>query len=172
MLSIPKSSSAETGTNAAERRQYPRYPFTATLEAYEPASQTRIEGRTADLSRGGCYVDTMNPFPADTGVKMRITKEKRSFEGQATVVYSVAGMGMGLRFEAADPQQLLPLRQWLGELSGEAIDEPQVTESDGRANLGGDVSGVLTELIGELVRKGVLSGDLGDGMLQRLTPAK
>ena len=41
-----------------ERRRHARYPFTATVEALEPKSQMLIQGRTSDLSRGGCYVDT------------------------------------------------------------------------------------------------------------------
>jgi hypothetical protein len=167
-----KTTSIGAGTDAAERRQYTRYPFTATLEAFEPTSQTRIQGRIADLSQGGCYVDTMSPFPAQTRVKMRITKDKRSFEGQATVVYSVAGMGMGLRLEANDPQQLITLRKWLGELSGEAAAEAEIQENKSSATVGGDVSGVLSQLIGELMRKGVLAGDMGNGMLQRLAAAK
>ena len=167
-----QTSTIGVGKDPAERRQYTRYPFTAALEAFEPASQTRIQGRTADLSRGGCYVDTMNPFPAQTRVKMRITKDQRSFQGQATVVYSVAGMGMGLRFEPTEPRQLLALRRWLGELSGEAVAEAEGAEAEGPVCAGGDVKGVLGELIGELMRKGVLAGDMGNGMLQRLAEAR
>jgi hypothetical protein len=36
----------------------------------------------------------------------------------------------------------------------------------------GYVGVVASELIGELMRKGVLAGDMGNGMVQRLTPAK
>src|SRR5579872_1145413 len=67
---------------SAERRRTARYPFTGTLEAIELDSETRIQGRTADLSEGGCCMDTMSPFPARTLVRVRITKEKRSFEAQ------------------------------------------------------------------------------------------
>lgn len=167
-----KDSTNGTGENATERRRYTRYPLTASLEAFEPSSQTRIQGRTADVSRGGCYVDTMNPFPAETRVKMRMTKDQQSFEGQATVVYSVAGMGMGLRFDATEPRQLLTLRKWLGESSGEDAAEAEAAVNEGGADLGGNVEGVLGELIRELVRKGALAGDMGSEMLQRLTPAK
>jgi hypothetical protein len=36
-------------------------------------------------------------------------------------------------------------------------------------SVGGDVSVVSSELIGELVRNGVLAGDIGNGILQRLS---
>jgi hypothetical protein len=48
----------------------------------------------------------------------------------------------------------------------------EVAENEARASVGGDVSVVSSELIGELMRKGVLAGDMGNGMLQRLAPAK
>ena len=160
-----------TSISSAERRQHPRYPFTGTLEAVEPQSQTRMQGRTADLSEGGCYVDTMSPFPAQTRVKVRITRAQRSFESQATVVYSVAGMGMGLRFDATEPPQLVSLRKWVSELSGESITETATEEKE--HSVGGVPArdAVLHELILELMRKGVVAEDNGRGMLQRLASA-
>lgn len=160
-----------TAKSSGERRQHPRYPFTGTLEAFEPQSETRMQGRTADLSEGGCYVDTMSPFPVQTRVRVRITRAQRSFESQATVVYSVAGMGMGLRFDATEAQQLVSLRKWLSELSGETTTETPIEE---RAHTRGGLAlrdSVLTELIIELMRKGVLAEAKGRGMLQRLASA-
>jgi hypothetical protein len=166
--STGNSKTSRAVADPSERRQFARYSFTGTFEATEPNSETRIHGRTADLSEGGCYADTMSPLPAGTAVKVRISKENRSFESQATVVYAVAGMGMGLRFESIDPQQLVNLRRWLGELGGEVPvdmeaenEEPQVCADPQR-------KGVLNELIGELMRKGVLNDSMGREMLQRL----
>src|SRR5260370_7980813 len=95
--------------NVRERRRHAPNTITGTDEAFEQASEARIPGRTSDLSEGGCYVDTMSPFPTQTRVRIRITREQRSFESQATVVYSVAGLGVGLQFEAIDAKQLLGL---------------------------------------------------------------
>src|SRR5690348_12276581 len=160
-----------TPTGSAERRRHTRYPFTGTLEAFEPQSQTRMQGRTADLSEGGCYVDTMSPFPAQTRVRVRITRAQRSFESFATVVYSVAGMGMGLRFEAPEARQVVNLRKWVSELSGETSMEMATEE---REHLGAGLAprdAVLNELITELIHKGVLAEGKGKGMLQRLASA-
>ena len=41
----------------------------------------------------------------------------------------------------------------------------EVAENEARASVGGDVSVVSSELIGELMRKGVLAGDMGNGRL-------
>ncbi len=164
---------AATGvqSNSRERRRHARYPFTGTVEAFEQASEARIPGRTADLSEGGCYVDTMSPFPTQTRVRIRITREQRSFESQATVVYSVAGLGMGLQFEAIDAKQLLSLRKWIRELSGETSAEPATEPKwDSPARVTAENS-VLNDLIIELMRKDVLAEATGRGMLQRLASA-
>lgn len=158
-------------SSAQERRRAPRYPFTGTLEAFEIESQTRIQGRTADLSEGGCYVDTMNPFPTQTRVRIRISREQRSFESQATVVYSVTGMGMGLQFEAIDARQLSSLRKWISELSGEAMPETWAEEKWASPARVATHDSILNELVTELVRKGVLAEGTGKGMLQRLASA-
>jgi hypothetical protein len=151
--------------DSSERRQHVRYSFTATLEAFEPESQTRIQGRTADLSSGGCYVDMMSPFPDQTRLNVRITREARSFECRATVVYSVTGMGMGLRFDAIDPRQLPILKDWLAELSGESTSEPRIENRPDSGGRSTNANAVLNELVSELMRKGVLAQDMSQGML-------
>jgi len=160
--------SGKAQADPSERRRSPRYSFTGTFEATEPNSETRIHGRTADLSEGGCYADTMSPLPAGTVVKVRISKENRSFESQATVAYAVAGMGMGLRFELTDPQQVANLRRWLGELGGGFPMDKEAEDEDPRACPVPSSKCVLNDLIGELMRKGVLDHFTGREMLQRL----
>ncbi len=133
--------------------------------------------RISDLGRGGCYVDTFSPFPLKTGVKIRITKDQRSFVAQARVVYSKVGMGMGLQFTSVEPQQLPVLEKWLGELSGTAPCEmgvedecrvPGALAPSKEEYTGKDTGYVLSELILTLMRKGALSQDEGKGMLARL----
>ena len=155
-----------------ERRRGPRYPVTATVEAVDLKSGTRTQARTSDLSRGGCYVDTTSPFPVETTVKMRLRKDTRSFEVEARVVYSLVGMGMGLAFTGADPEQVEVLQRWIGELSGElppelsaaGLAEP-IRASKGSNN---EQSYVLGTLVLELMRQGVLSNEKGKTMLEHL----
>src|ERR1700689_4106534 len=79
----------------AERRRDLRYPLTAPAEVFEPLSQTKLRARISDISLGGCYVDTINPFPVSTVVKIRLTKEGTTFEADASVMLSQVGLGMG-----------------------------------------------------------------------------
>ena len=78
----------------------------AFVDAVEPKSNAKISGRTSDISLGGCYVDTINPFPAETIIKIRLTNERETFEADAKVVLSKVGMGMGVAFISAVPQQV------------------------------------------------------------------
>jgi hypothetical protein len=117
------SNKIESSKQAAiqERRRYQRFPFTATVEAVEIKSQARIEGRTSDVSLGGCYVDTTSSFSEGSIVKIRLTMGARSFEAEAKVVYSLVNMGMGLKFTNADLEHLCLLDKWVADLSREPL---------------------------------------------------
>jgi hypothetical protein len=96
------------------RRASPRYPIVLTAEITEPVSGACLSVRTGDLSRGGCYVDTMNPFPPGTPIRIKLSQGGESFEDNAWVIYASPGLGMGVHFaEPIPPQQLAVLERWL-----------------------------------------------------------
>src|ERR1700722_13101988 len=103
-----------------ERRRNLRFPFSATVEAVDNKSGTKVIGRTSDLSLGGCYIDSLSPFPVGTETKIRILRNNETFDAQAKVVYSMMGMGMGLAFVSAQPKQVRLFQKWLQEISGHA----------------------------------------------------
>lgn len=158
-----------------ERRRHSRYPFTATVETVESKSQMRIQGRTSDLSRGGCFVDTINSLPAGSLVEMHLTKGTCSFEAQAEVVYSLSGMGMGVKFMDTEPSQFSTVEKWVAELTGELPPEPELSQSSDQPCLqqrpGNEELHVLNELVLELMRQGVLSNAKCEAMLQKLDRA-
>jgi hypothetical protein len=161
-----------SGADAHERRRHGRHPFTATVEAVETNTQTRINGRTGDMSRGGCYVDTISSFPPGSIVKMRLTKETDSFEAMAEVVYSMVGMGMGVKFTYAEPEQFWTLQKWVGELSGEIVTEPEALRPSNPSCVegkpGNEENEVLNELLMLLTKQGVLSDANCEAMLAKL----
>jgi len=114
---------SSTATSSPERRRNPRFAFIAESQVFDPNSGISIKGRTADLSYGGFYVDTINPLPSATLVKVRLTNWDQSFEAQARVVYSAAGMGMGLAFVAVDREQLRTLEIWIHKLERQQLGE-------------------------------------------------
>lgn len=96
-----------------ERRSSPRYPFIASAELVEQASDTRMSSRVSELGLHGCYLDMMNPFPQGTKVLIKIFTDNDFFESLATVMYSQHNMGMGVKFEDVKPHFVTVLNQWL-----------------------------------------------------------
>jgi hypothetical protein len=159
-------------SSSGERRSTPRSAFTAAVVAVEPKSRTRIDAHTSDLSIGGCYVDTMNPFPAGTELQLRLTTEGKSFDAEAKVAYCQIGVGMGLLFTTAGPGQLSTIEKWFAELRGETQPEPQVLADEEqplyRATAKNEEHYILEELLVLMMRKGLLTEEEGEPMLHRL----
>lgn len=101
------------------KRREPRYAFIASAELFEAQTASRMSTQVSDLSRGGCYVDTINPLPDGTVVHIKIFTETHSFEADAAVVYSHAHLGMGMKFREIQPQSVEVLRLWLPEAAEE-----------------------------------------------------
>jgi hypothetical protein len=76
----------------------------------------KLTTRTSDVSRTGCYLDTLNPVPKGERIHLRLVQRGQSFEADATVMYVSKGLGMGVRFqEDLPPQQVAILERWLEE---------------------------------------------------------
>jgi len=158
-----------------ERRNNPRYPFTATCDATEPKSHAKIIGRTSDLGRGGCYIDTIGPFPSGTILVVRINREKETLTMEGKVAFAQPGMGMGVSFTKAEPDQQLVLDRWIAELSGEPIASPAPAANAAAAQRDNGTKSadvpplyVMNELILLLLQKGVLTEAEGKSLLQKL----
>ena len=155
-----------------ERRHHLRFPFTASVEAIESQSHTILSARTSDLSLGGCYVDTLNPYAVGTVIKIRLTKDEVTFEADAKVSFSQAGMGMGITFISASPGQFEIFQKWLEELAGQSLPVLNPPENAGAAPIAANSTKnpdfVLHELLIALIEKGILSELEGKLMLQRL----
>jgi hypothetical protein len=156
-----------------EKRSCPRYPLSPAFEALDLQADTRIMGRLSDISRNGCYVDTINPFAKDAAVTLTITSDNRSFKTQAKVVYSKMGMGMGLLFTTAEPEQLRVLGSWLNELSGGKLageEQSNLFLQPGTAtSTDVELRKIVSELIALLNGKNILSDSEGMGLLRKLS---
>jgi len=96
-----------------ERRRSPRFPFIASAEVLEENNNSQLSARVSDISATGCYVDTINPLPGGTPVRVKIFNEAQSFEASATVAYCVVHLGMGLSFSEVPPNSRDVLALWL-----------------------------------------------------------
>jgi hypothetical protein len=159
-------------TVATEHRRHTRFPLTTFVEALDPKSNTQISGRSSDVSLGGCYVDTLNPFHEGTVIRIRLTKDDTSFEANAKVVFSQIGMGMGVAFLSAEKDQFQIYQKWINQFSDNASPAPnslgRKQGGDDGTDLHEEQTYVLNELVIALMRRGILTEAEGKGMLKRL----
>src|SRR6202034_4687632 len=123
----PHKSVGKSAAGEAERRGNDRHAITASAEVVELGSGAKFSTRMTDLGPGGCFVDTMVPFPVGANVRVSVHKGKTQFETGGVVVYSQAGLGMGIAFETLESEQRAALDNWLTELTGERQAHPQDT---------------------------------------------
>jgi hypothetical protein len=90
----------------AERRTSPR--IAVAFAAAFSADHAHGQGVLADLSLGGCLIETANPPPADTllAVKLFAPDEKAPLEATASVHW-VDGNRMGVKFLRVQSQDRL-----------------------------------------------------------------
>jgi len=96
------------------KRNDPRVPINAVAEVIEVASGSHFSARTSDLSRTGCYIDTLNPMLSKTVVRVRLSHGGEELELPGRIVYASPGLGMGVRFdEDLTPAQISVLNRWI-----------------------------------------------------------
>lgn len=165
---------ANSGAPSGERRTSSRVPFTAEITAVEQRSQASVVSRTSDLSKGGCYVDTMTPFPVGTEMHIRLTRSNTSFHAKANVIYSQIGMGMGLAFTDIAPAQRVVLQKWLAELRddlpGPTVSDESVAygQRQGKDEPKSGAVLALEELVVLLAEKHLINEDESEAILHRL----
>lgn len=109
---------AENTKQMSARRSVLRCLLVASAEVTElgSGSSTKLSARTSEIGLGGCYVDTLNPFPDGTPVRVRISRDHGVFETNARVAYTDHRYGMGIAFTETAPEQRSILEGWLIEL--------------------------------------------------------
>ena len=160
---------SEAKTDVAERREARRYAFICPAELIDIAGSTRVSARTADLSLRGCYIDTLNPFPLGTRVRLQLTKNGQRVEFRAKVTSSHMGSGMGLIFERLTPAQMDTVVSWLegasspAEASFRAPALANVAQRTSKSN-----ARFAARLLKLLERKGIISRSEAADLLRDL----
>ncbi len=79
----------------AIRRANPRFAFFADAEA-TLRDGTSVAAQVSELSSRGCYIDTLQPIPIGTEVRLRISDGIKTCEVPGKVIYMHSGYGMGI----------------------------------------------------------------------------
>lgn len=100
-------------TPYAVARTSPRFAFIADAEVIGCSGSARV----SELSARGCYIDSINPLPKDTEVRIRIRYGCSTCVFSGAVIYTHAGFGMGVAFGELTSEQRSTLEVWLDELA-------------------------------------------------------
>ena len=98
-----------------ERHRARRYSFHASIELTDLQSETQTKEQTSDLSLFGCHVDTLNPLPVGTKVRIKISYRSENLDALGKVVYAQQNAGMGILFTRIEPNDQLLLDKWIAE---------------------------------------------------------
>jgi hypothetical protein len=120
-LDTPSDSNGNsTSSTFSKQRTLPRYNFIATTELTDMGSATRLSGRVTEISRNGCYVDSLHALPVDTVLTLRISRDQGTFATQGKIIYVHERIGMGVVFLDPPKDQVEILDSWIIELPSTA----------------------------------------------------
>ena len=72
-----------------------------------------MRGATSDLSLGGCYIETIFPFPIGTQLELKLQIDGDTLLVLATVVTCDPQVGNGIQFSRMLPEDIAELRGFL-----------------------------------------------------------
>jgi len=110
-----------TEDSYTQKRVNPRFPFFADAEV-TLRDGTCVRAQTAELSSRGCYIDTLEPIPTRTKLRLRISDGTSACELRGKVLYLHSGggfgiFGMGLVFEEMGAEQHSAIDAWVRRLA-------------------------------------------------------
>jgi len=145
-----------------DRRQHKRHALSATAEVVDMASGARLNTRVADMNKGGCYLDMLNPLPIGFNVRVRIRSDGAELTCVAVVRDSQPGMGMGVSFKDLDDAQKALIERWIEKLGSPELanPSPSLVSENAKPDRSPDQADALAiRLIDLLHKKGLLSSN-------------
>ena len=100
------------------RRRMPRYACRGGGEIRQPGMKTVVWGSMTDISRSGCYLETLTTLPRNAKCELMLNVEGTEIRAGAEVRVSHPSMGMGLQFIDIDPTDQKKLDDLLLKLAG------------------------------------------------------
>ena len=109
---------AEGAWKGEERRKHLRYPCAGEAEVRVRGSEVSLQGQLSDVSLGGCYVDMMNPLPAEIDIDLNFSLGEIQISVQGRVRTSRQGFGMGIEFSQIKTEERTKLEELVSLLAG------------------------------------------------------
>ena len=99
-----------------ERRQNPRFKVSVPVEIHSQTSAAPVHCATSDLSLGGCYIESMYPFPAGTCLDLKLDASG-PLVISAKVVTCDPQFGNGIVFLRMRPEDRATLVKFLDQVA-------------------------------------------------------
>jgi len=107
-----------------ERRKHPRFTVSVPVEVHAEGSEAPVRCATSDLSLGGCYIESLYPFPVGTCVELKLFLEGTLLI-LAKVVTCYPQVGNGIQFVKILPEDRDELSAFLDSLAKQKEEEAQ-----------------------------------------------
>ena len=95
-----------------ERRKTPRFKVSVPVDIHTETSAAPLHCATSDLSLGGCYIESMYPFPAGTSLELKLEAGGTHIIS-ANVVTCDPQFGNGIQFLRMLPEDRVALSNFL-----------------------------------------------------------
>jgi hypothetical protein len=117
-----------TETSFAVKRVNPRFAFFAEAEV-TMRDGTSVPAQLSELSSRGCYIDTLEPIPVGTELRLHICDGMSTCDLAGKVIYMHSGngmgiFGMGVVFGKMGDEQHVAIDTWLRELARKPASRP------------------------------------------------
>lgn len=103
-----------------ERRQNPRFKIGVPVEIHAEGSTAPLHCATSDLSLGGCYIESMYPFPAGTCLELKLDAGETLLIS-AKVVTCDPQFGNGIQFLRMLPEDRAALSKFVDNAAHEEL---------------------------------------------------
>jgi hypothetical protein len=145
----------------ADRRAGERHTLRASAEAVELHSGAHFSTRTTDWATVGALWIRWFRFLSALRFHVKVRQGDHEFETAGAVVYSQAGLGMGVAFGPLGPERRMALDSWIRRLLGEREvtgNSDEMVRSLAKVAQAGRVDhAALVRLVQLLIGKGILT---------------
>jgi PilZ domain len=177
MVSNPVSKTSRPRSDAVttdHKRRFVRHAISAAAQVLDTGSGTRLNARASDLGLGGCYLDTLTPFPVGTDVQIGLHRDESVIQLPGKIVYTSLGLGMGVVFVGVAVENMTALSKWvegLSQVQSSVAPLPSPTPATPQSNIdasnGPDGRTSVTRLVELMLTKGQLTEDDAEMILRK-----
>lgn len=123
-VQIPLAAQAQSALSSSDRREQARHACQLGTEVYRLGGTVPHRCHLTDISTGGCYVETLEPFAKGTQVEMVVRTEDFKFRSTGVVKVAHPGVGMGVEFASQTPIQKDQVQRLIKIVSQSKEDSP------------------------------------------------